>query len=87
MAGKKSVSKSIRLTPDLCGYIEGYRGNGFNEKFENIINDARLSEPGRLARLEILDKRIREREELLREVSNKAADLVRDIRILSGPLY
>lgn len=38
MAEKKSVAKSIRLTPELYDFINNYSGNGFNEKFSNIIS-------------------------------------------------
>lgn len=37
MAEKKSIAKSIRLTPELFEFINKYNGNGFNEKFSNII--------------------------------------------------
>ena len=46
----KNVSKSIRLTEDLYKYIDNYCGDGFNEKFENVILDARHSENKRLIR-------------------------------------
>lgn len=52
----KNVSKSIRLTEDLYKYIDNYCGDGFNEKFENVILDARHSENKRLIRLEMLQK-------------------------------
>lgn len=38
MSEKKSVAKSIRLTPELYDFINKYDGNGFNEKFANIIS-------------------------------------------------
>lgn len=38
MSEKKSVAKSIRLTPELYDFINNYSGNGFNEKFSNIIS-------------------------------------------------
>ncbi len=52
----KKVSKSIRLTEDLYKYIDNYRGEGFNEKFENVILDARDSEQKRRIRLGVLQK-------------------------------
>ena len=33
----KSINKSIRITPKVFEYIDGYQGNGVNEKLENII--------------------------------------------------
>lgn len=35
----KSVSKSIRITPRVHKFIEDYRGEGFNEKLANLVND------------------------------------------------
>lgn len=35
----KSVSKSVRLTPTVYKCIEDYRGDGFNEKLANLVND------------------------------------------------
>lgn len=39
-------------------YIMGYRGNGFNEKFENIILDAMEAEDDRIKTLEMYDDQI-----------------------------
>lgn len=52
----KAISKSIRLTEDLYKYIDNYRGDGFNGKFENVILDARDSEKKRQIRLQVLQK-------------------------------
>lgn len=57
---KKSNLKSIRLTDKVLNYINEYRGDGFNEKFENIILDAMESEDERIARLKMFDKLIEE---------------------------
>lgn len=60
---KKSNAKSIRLSDRVMNYIESYRGNGFNEKFENIILDAMESEDERIATLERYDKYIQEKKD------------------------
>lgn len=52
---KKSNAKSIRLSDKVLNYIMAYRGEGFNEKFENIILDAMESEDARLKSLEHYD--------------------------------
>lgn len=54
----KNNSKSIRMDDEVLAYIVNYRGNGFNEKFKNIILDAMKEESERVKRLEELDKRI-----------------------------
>lgn len=58
MSDKKSNLKSIRVSDKVLDYINGYRGNGFNEKFENIILDAMESEDKRIEQLEMYDKQI-----------------------------
>lgn len=75
MAGQKSVSKSVRLTPELYGYISSYRGDGFNEKFANIIMDARDSEALRKSRLEYYDSLISGRESLLADIDSRLAGI------------
>lgn len=56
--GRKSNAKSIRLSDKVMDYILAYRGDGFNEKFENIILDAMESESQRLEVLERYDEQI-----------------------------
>lgn len=80
----KSVNKSIRLDPGLYGYINAYRGNGFSEKFENIVRDARDSEAARKARLEELDRQVRAREALVQDVNARLAEVQGLIRSVAG---
>lgn len=58
MGDKKSNLKSIRVSDKVMNYINGYRGNGFNEKFENIILDAMESEDARIKTLDMYDRQI-----------------------------
>lgn len=46
-----SVLKSVRVPEEIYEYILSYRGDGFNQKFVNIIRDARDSEEKRLSNL------------------------------------
>lgn len=55
---QKSINKSIRLSQPVYDYIMQAPGDGFNQKFENIIIDAKESESDRRLRLESLDCRI-----------------------------
>lgn len=87
MASQKSISKSIRLTPELYAYIDGYQGNGFNEKFENIILDAKTSEPARKERLEYMDRRIKDRETLLQIMDRKIGEMLRDVHAITKSWY
>ena len=54
----KKIAKSIRLSDEVYGYIMEMPGNGFNEKFENIILEAKNGEAERKNRLSELEKSI-----------------------------
>lgn len=67
MSSQKSISKSIRLTEEVFAYIDNYKGEGFNQKFENIILDAMCAEKHLKKRLKLLDKQMTEKQEQLKE--------------------
>lgn len=67
------VGKSIRVEQHVLDYITSYKGNGFNEQFENIILDAMESEKSRLQKIKSLDKTIIEKE-------NRLQDIYTDVR-------
>lgn len=54
----KNNAKSVRMSDKVYNYIMQAPGNGFNEKFENIILLAMESEQERVAQLQRLDKQI-----------------------------
>ncbi|MBQ7776416.1 MAG: hypothetical protein IJ379_10910 [Lachnospiraceae bacterium] len=58
---RKNNSKSIRVSDKVMNYILSYPGNGFNEKFENIILYAMESEAERTEELKRLDDIIRDK--------------------------
>lgn len=55
MSDKKSINKSIRISQKVYNYIDSNPGNGFNEKFENIILESMEFETVRLKRIAELD--------------------------------
>ena len=57
-ATKKNIAKSIRISEEVFSYIDKAPGKGFNEKFENIILEAKRTEPDRKLRLAYLDQQI-----------------------------
>ena len=63
------VAKSIRIEPRVYEYIEKYKGEGFNEKFENIILDAMESEKKRLEQIKYLDKEIETKRQSINKLS------------------
>ena len=65
---KKNLSKSIRLTQEVYDYIDQAPGKGFNEKFENIILEAKTGAAERKKTLADLDERIKEEQRYLKNL-------------------
>ena len=59
---KKNIAKSVRLTQEVFDYIDSAPGNGFNEKFKNIILEAKRGESDRKKELARLDARIEQQQ-------------------------
>lgn len=66
----KNISKSIRLSQKVFDYIDSYEGDGFNQKFENIILFAMEQEEVKCKRLEELDNLIDVRSKELSVINN-----------------
>ena len=75
MDNRKSINKSVRLTPKVYNYIESYQGNGFNEKFENIILEAMELEEERKKRIQVLDGMIADKLDDYNTLRDKIKDL------------
>lgn len=82
-----SVAKSIRIPKEIYKYIDNYNGDGFNQKFCNIIRDAMKTEEERKLRISMLDNLIGHREDYLREtekellkISNQLREMYLDIQ-------
>ena len=74
----KKILKSIRLTEELFDYIMECPGQGFNEKFENLIIEARSGEVSRKAELERLEGLIEKEDSRLKDLFRKN-DVFREI--------
>lgn len=57
-ASKKNIAKSVRISEEVFSYIDKAPGKGFNEKFENIILEAKRTEADRKIRLAYLEQQI-----------------------------
>lgn len=71
----KSISKSVRISEEVYGYIMDTPGKGFNEKFETIILLAKKEEPMRLKVLADLQKSIDEKRRELYALFDQYGDL------------
>lgn len=71
----KQNAKSIRFTDEVRDYIEQAPGDGFNQKFENIILEAKRNEPERRKRLEAYEKKIKTKQVQLEKMMHSIADI------------
>lgn len=71
MDDKKRNAKSIRMTDTVYHYINSHKGDGFNNKFHNIILEARNSERERREKLAFLDDKITKKEAELKELQEE----------------
>jgi len=78
-----SVAKSVRVPEEIYDYINSYSGEGFNQKFVNVIRDARDTEPKRNETLDRLNKQISEREKYLKDTAKRLDELASELRSLS----
>ncbi|WP_097005490.1 hypothetical protein [Lacrimispora amygdalina] len=78
-----SVPKSVRVPEEIYDYINSYSGEGFNQKFVNIIRDARDTEPERNETLDRLNKQISQREKYLKDTAKRLDELASELRSLS----
>lgn len=55
---KKNNSKSIRLSDQVMDYVINFEGDGFNQKFENLVLFCMEQEETRKQKIAFLDQRI-----------------------------
>ena len=84
---KKSISKSVRLSQEVYDYIDGYAGEGFNQKFENIILFAKRTEKDRCKHIKKLDADIEKRQMELSVLQDKIRELHSRINAIDSRFY
>ena len=67
----KNNMKSIRYSDEVAEIIEKIEGNGFNEKFENLVLDFARTIPDRITELEKVETVIRNKKKRLAEISTE----------------
>lgn len=72
MKEKKTIQKSIRMTQRVNDYVNTFSGDGFNEKFENLVlfcmeheQDIKSNINTTTQRLQALNKQIQNKHEIL----------------------
>ena len=76
---KKTNMKSVRLSDEVLEYVESFEGDGFNQKFENLVLFCMKTEKQKRRTIEDCDHMIRLKYRKL-DVLN---DLQRDARIMT----
>lgn len=81
MASKKNIAKSVRISDEVFAYIDAAPGKGFNEKFENIILEAKREEADRKKKLAELEQQIHDARENLYKILEQDRELQKFFRI------
>ena len=77
---KKNNLKSVRLSDQVMDYVINFEGDGFNQKFENLVLFCMEQEETKKQRLESLDQQITKQYkklETVRELSSEIGDVRR----------
>lgn len=75
MCEKKKNSKSIRLTDEVLNVVESCPGEGFNQKFENLVLEFKKGDEERKKRVAYYDKLIETRKKQLAEIAEQAEEI------------
>lgn len=65
---KKNNAKSVRMTDEVYAYVESQEGEGFNQKFENLVLYAMKTEKDRQQRIALLDAEIQRKQDILQSL-------------------
>lgn len=65
MKALKTNAKSVRMTDEIRAYVENMDGDGFNQKFENMVLYAMKTEEDRRRELQLLEEQIARKREIL----------------------
>ena len=68
MAAKKINMKSVRMTDKVLDYVEQMDGDGFNQKFENMVLYSMEREKDLTERLEYLQDQIKQCQDILERI-------------------
>ena len=77
---KKNNLKSVRLSDQVMDYVINFEGEGFNQKFENLVLFCMEQEESKKQRIALLDQQIaRQYKKLyaLQQLSSKIGDVRR----------
>jgi septal ring factor EnvC (AmiA/AmiB activator) len=68
----KNNLKSVRMSDETLSIVLNYKnGTGFNEKFENLVNEFDKSVPDRKKKLDKIETDIKKKQKELEEIEKK----------------
>lgn len=85
MSGLKKNMKSVRMTDEVFNTVSEYRGNGFNDKFANLVMDFIRGREKMLREAELLQAYIGDKREEMRRVQERVRQF-RDVDVRLRPL-
>ena len=79
---KKNNLKSVRLSDQVMDYVINFEGDGFNQKFENLVLFCMEQEEFKKQRITLLDQQIAKQYKklyALQQISSEIGDVRRDL--------
>ena len=79
---KKNNLKSIRLSDQVMDYVINFEGDGFNQKFENLVLFCMEQEETRKQKIAFLDQQIAKQYknlDALRQLTSEIGDVYRSL--------
>ena len=79
---KKNNLKSVRLSDQVMDYVINFEGDGFNQKFENLVLFCMEQEETRKQKIAFLDRQIAKQYkklDVLQQISSKIAGVRRTL--------
>ena len=84
---RKNNLKSVRLSDEVLEYVQNFEGDGFNQKFENLVLFCMKEEKSKRLLIQSLDKEINEQHEILDKLSRLQRESDRAAQLLRNANY
>ncbi len=81
---KKSNLKSVRLSDEVMEYIINFEGEGFNQKFENLVLFCMKEEASKRKKIAYLDEKIADRQKLMDKIDRLQIETDRVYRLATA---
>ncbi|OCZ50841.1 hypothetical protein [Dehalobacter sp. TeCB1] len=69
--------KSVRMSDLVLNTVNQVKGDGFNEKFENLVTEFYYTIPKREEKLKNIEKSIKEKEAALNHLQSEIANIIK----------